>query len=153
MTLPLRARSFLNRYRSVRSRDHVVAAMSLTDASPHESPGAAEAHRRPACCCSCPRPPRGAKARLADVAEVGTRVGYEHDFGDSWEHELLVEACAEVGQIYPACTGGEGACPPADAGGYPGYLRLKENLVDPPTKCTKRCEPGRTRRPARSSIP
>jgi hypothetical protein len=45
-----------------------------------------------------------AKARLADVAEVGKRIGYEYDFGDSWEHELLVEACteAEVGQTYPA---------------------------------------------------
>ncbi len=76
-----------------------------------------------------------AKARLADVAEVGTRIGYEYDFGDSWEHELLVEACteaeAEVGQSYPDCTGGEGACPPEDAGGYPGYQRLKEILADP----------------------
>ena len=73
------------------------------------------------------------KVRLADVAEVGERIGYEYDFGDSWEHELLVEARtgAEACQTYPACTGGQGACPPEDAGGYPGYQRLKEILADP----------------------
>ncbi|MGH3223844.1 MAG: plasmid pRiA4b ORF-3 family protein [Streptosporangiaceae bacterium] len=71
--------------------------------------------------------------RLADVAEVGKRIGYEYDFGDSWEHGLLVEArtVAEVGRTYPACTAGEGACPPEDAGGYPGYQQLKEILADP----------------------
>jgi len=74
-----------------------------------------------------------AKVRLADVAEVGKHIGYEYDFGGSWEHEVLVEARteAEAGQIYPACTAGEGACPPEDAGGYPGYQQLKEILADP----------------------
>ena len=73
-----------------------------------------------------------AKVRLADVAEVGERIGYEYDFGDSWEHELLVEARteAEARQTYPACTGGDGACPPEDVGGYPGYQQLKEILAD-----------------------
>jgi len=74
-----------------------------------------------------------AKVRLADVAGVGERIGYEYDFGDSWEHELLIEACtkAEAHQTYPACTAGEGACPPEDSGGFPGYQRLKEILADP----------------------
>jgi Plasmid pRiA4b ORF-3-like protein len=74
-----------------------------------------------------------AKVRLADVAEVGGRIGYEYDFGDGWEHELLVEARTEAraDRIYPACTGGEGACPPEDTGGYPGYQQLKEILADP----------------------
>ncbi len=72
------------------------------------------------------------KVRLADVAEVGERIGYEYDFGDSWAHELLVEARAkaEAHQTYPACTAGEGACPPEDSGGFPGYQRLKEILAD-----------------------
>jgi hypothetical protein len=65
-----------------------------------------------------------AKVRLADVAEAGERIGYEYDFGDGWEH-------AEDGQTYPACTAGEGACPPEDCGGFPGYQRLKEILADP----------------------
>jgi hypothetical protein len=72
------------------------------------------------------------KVQFADVAEVGERIGYEYDFGDSWEHELLVEAHAEAEahQTYPACTAGEGACPPEDSGGFPGYQRLKEILAD-----------------------
>ena len=74
-----------------------------------------------------------AKVRLADVAGVGERIDYEYDFGDSWEHELLVEARteAEALKTYPACTAGEGACPPEDSGGFPGYQRLKEILADP----------------------
>jgi len=74
-----------------------------------------------------------AKVRLADVAGAGERIGYEYDFGDSWEHELLIEACTKAAahQTYPACTAGEGACPPEDSGGFPGYQRLKEILADP----------------------
>lgn len=76
------------------------------------------------------------KTRLCDVAQVGTRIGYEYDFGDSWDHELVVEAAsqAEAGQAYPACTGGEGACPPEDCGGGPGYQELKAVLADPARK-------------------
>jgi Plasmid pRiA4b ORF-3-like protein len=75
------------------------------------------------------------KTRLADVARVRTRIGYEYDFGDGWEHELLVEAraVAEAGQTYPACIGGDGACPPEDSGGPYGFDELKEILAGPPS--------------------
>lgn len=77
-----------------------------------------------------------AKVPLADVVGVSGRIGYEYDFGDGWEHELLVEARteAEASQTYPACTAGEGACPPEDSGGFPGYQELKEILADPSSK-------------------
>jgi hypothetical protein len=73
------------------------------------------------------------KARLADVARVRTRIAYEYDFGDGWEHELVVEArtLAEDGQTYPACLDGEGACPPEDCGGAYGFAELKELLAAP----------------------
>ena len=73
------------------------------------------------------------QARLADVARVRTRIGYEYDFGDGWEHELVVEArtVAEDGQAYPACIAGEGACPPEDCGGVYGFAELKEVLAGP----------------------
>ncbi|MGH3159402.1 MAG: plasmid pRiA4b ORF-3 family protein [Streptosporangiaceae bacterium] len=73
------------------------------------------------------------RVRLADVADVGDRIGYEYDFGDGWEHELIIEesTTAETGRVYPVCLGGEGACPPEDSGGSPGYERLKEILADP----------------------
>ena len=73
------------------------------------------------------------KARLADVARVRTRIAYEYDFGDGWEHEIVVEArtLAEDGQAYPACLAGEGACPPEDCGGAYGFAELKEVLAAP----------------------
>jgi len=71
---------------------------------------------------------------LADVAGAeGTRIGYLYDFGDSWEHEILMERTrtAEDGVRYPGCLAGVGACPPEDCGGTPGYERLREVLADP----------------------
>jgi hypothetical protein len=75
------------------------------------------------------------KARLADVTQVKTRIGYEYDFGDGWEHEIVVEArvVAEAAQIYPACIAGEGACPPEDCGGPGGFEDLKALLAGPPS--------------------
>jgi pRiA4b ORF-3-like protein len=72
--------------------------------------------------------------RLADVARVRTRIGYEYDFGDSWEHELRVEArtVAEADRVYPACIAGEGACPPEDSGGAYAFAELKEVVAGPP---------------------
>jgi hypothetical protein len=75
------------------------------------------------------------KARLTDVARVRTRIGYEYDFGDGWEHEIVVEArvVAEADKTYPACSAGEGACPPEDCGGPSGFEDLKELLAGPPS--------------------
>jgi hypothetical protein len=52
--------------------------------------------------------------RIGDLMKTGDVAGYEYDFGDGWEHKLAVEAsvAAEAVTVYPACTGGEGACPP-----------------------------------------
>ena len=85
------------------------------------------------------------KARLADVARVRTRISYEYDFGDGWEHELAVEArtVAQAGQVYPACIAGEGACPPEDCGGAFGFEELKEVLAGPPARNVTRCRNGR----------
>jgi hypothetical protein len=81
--------------------------------------------------------PRGfdeSEVRLLDFG-YSDRVAfiYEYDFGDGWEHELLIEADAEAdaGTIYPACTAGEGACPPEDCGGPGGFADLKELLTGP----------------------
>jgi hypothetical protein len=76
------------------------------------------------------------KTRLADVARVRTRISYEYDFGDGWEHELFVEArtVAEANKVYPACIAGQGACPPEDCGGVYGFDDLKETLAGPPSE-------------------
>ncbi|MEZ0094646.1 plasmid pRiA4b ORF-3 family protein [Streptacidiphilus sp. EB129] len=78
---------------------------------------------------------RSAEAkRLGDVAPiVGSRLGYTYDFGDDWEHDILVEAvdAAEPGTAYPRCLTGRRACPPEDCGGVWGYAYLIEVLADP----------------------
>ncbi|MEO7194050.1 MAG: plasmid pRiA4b ORF-3 family protein [Pseudonocardiaceae bacterium] len=69
--------------------------------------------------------------RLGDL-DSGA-IGYTYDFGDGWEHEIVIEAlgAAVAGESYPRCIGGEGACPPEDCGGAPGYAHLREVLADP----------------------
>jgi hypothetical protein len=74
------------------------------------------------------------KVRLAQVApRPKDRFRYEYDFGDSWEHEIVVEAVKppELGVRYPICTGGKRAGPPEDSGGVWGYADLIEALGDP----------------------
>jgi pRiA4b ORF-3-like protein len=71
--------------------------------------------------------------RFGDLVVDGGLIGYTYDFGDDWEHEIVVEAVgvAKLGERYPWCVGGEGACPPEDCGGPPGYEHLREILADP----------------------
>ena len=63
------------------------------------------------------------------------RIDYEYDFGDGWEHTLVVEerTVAQDGAVYPACIAGEGACPPEDCGGSYGFAEFKALLAGPPS--------------------
>jgi hypothetical protein len=65
--------------------------------------------------------------------EVGSTSDYEYDFGDGWEHEVILEGILlrEKGQKYPRCIGGARACPPEDCGGIPGYYNLLKVISDP----------------------
>jgi hypothetical protein len=64
---------------------------------------------------------------------VKSKIVYEYDFGDSWEHLITVEAIsdAEKEVEYPRLLQGKGACPPEDCGGCWGYENLKEAVKDP----------------------
>jgi hypothetical protein len=70
---------------------------------------------------------------LLAKARKSTKVGYEYDFGDSWEHEVLFEECvpAEPGVRYPRCIEGARACPPEDVGGVWGYAEFLEAIHNP----------------------
>jgi hypothetical protein len=58
---------------------------------------------------------------------------YQYDFGDSWEHDILVEKIlpAETDSKYPLCLKGKRACPPEDVGGIWGYEDFLEAIGDP----------------------
>lgn len=70
---------------------------------------------------------------LADLAMPGGRLLYNYDFGDDWDHEILIEEAtvATPNGHYPQCVAGQSACPPEDVGGAPGYARLIQILADP----------------------
>jgi hypothetical protein len=59
--------------------------------------------------------------------------GYLYDFGDSWEHTVLVEDILEPveGERSPACLDGARACPPEDVGGTWGYEEFLQAISDP----------------------
>ena len=72
-------------------------------------------------------------ALAALVRGEKSKLLYEYDFGDSWEHELLVEKILPLdeGKRYPVCLTGKRACPPEDCGGVWGYASFLEAIHDP----------------------
>lgn len=70
------------------------------------------------------------------ISQPGERMRYTYDFGDGWEHGIVVEKvlAAEPGARYPICVTGKGGCPPEDCGGVWGYASLRETLADPTHK-------------------
>ncbi len=74
------------------------------------------------------------RVTLADVAPAEkSKLVYEYDFGDSWEHEIVVEKVlpAQAGTQYPVCVAGKRSAPLEDSGGVWGYANLVEALSDP----------------------
>ncbi len=71
--------------------------------------------------------------KLNQVVDEKAKFFYEYDFGDSWEHEIVVEKSLslEAGVQYPICVTGKRACPPEDCGGIWGYAELLEAISDP----------------------
>jgi hypothetical protein len=67
------------------------------------------------------------------LPRIGSSVRWDYDFGDGWEHDIVVEAIESPveGTRYPVCLGGERACPPEDCGGPPGYEDLLRVLAGP----------------------
>jgi len=60
------------------------------------------------------------------------KADYLYDFGDGWEHMIVLEKILpqEQGSRYPICIAGERACPPEDCGGTWGYENLLEIIKD-----------------------
>ncbi len=58
---------------------------------------------------------------------------YEYDFGDSWQHKIILEKILpfNTANKLPLCIKGKRACPPEDCGGIWGYEELIQALNDP----------------------
>ena len=75
-----------------------------------------------------------APVTLEQVAPtVRSAIRYTYDFGDDWEHDVVVEKVLDRDSTvsYPRCTGGRRAAPPEDCGGIWGYADLTQTLTDP----------------------
>ena len=74
------------------------------------------------------------RARLREVLRrPKDRMVYEYDFGDGWEHDIVLEAIGPAtGEKLPVrVLAGKCACPPEDVGGLGGYYRFLEAIQNP----------------------
>ena len=67
------------------------------------------------------------------ITEPKQIFGYDYDFGDNWEHGVMLEKRlpASPDTKYPLCLDGKRACPPEDCGGIWGYANLLKILRNP----------------------
>ena len=81
-----------------------------------------------------PAPEPESKTRLGQVLAVaGDRLEYVYDFGDSWEHVLMLEEIVEPAPGAPRArvVDGDRSAPLEDCGGVPGYEDLITALAKP----------------------
>ncbi len=64
---------------------------------------------------------------------VKSKLTYEYDFGDNWEHTVEVQKIEppKPNVNYPVCLAGKRDCPPEDCGGPWGYADLLDAIGDP----------------------
>jgi len=78
------------------------------------------------------------KQKQADGMRLGELIGapgaklvYEYDFGDGWQHELLLEEILHADESFQRmCVAGARSCPPEDCGGPYGFRELLDVLND-----------------------
>lgn len=75
--------------------------------------------------------------RLTDFAKKGYRFRYLYDFGDQWNHIVVIDAIEPCPDNVPVdvvkVLDGEGACPPEDVGGADGFNDMLKTLKKPGT--------------------
>ena len=74
------------------------------------------------------------KMRIADLLnKEKDKINYEYDFGDGWEHDIVLEKIYSNGdhKNTPVCLTGKNNCPPEDCGGIWGYYNMLEILKQP----------------------
>ncbi|MDI7776602.1 plasmid pRiA4b ORF-3 family protein [Asticcacaulis sp. EMRT-3] len=73
------------------------------------------------------------EVRLSDFARPGSSFTYVYDFGDNWQHTVVIEDFLTVDPPpkKATCISGARARPPEDVGGFPGYENFLEIMADP----------------------
>ncbi|HDX9578387.1 TPA: plasmid pRiA4b ORF-3 family protein [Bacillus pseudomycoides] len=64
------------------------------------------------------------------ITEEKQKCLYTYDFGDDWEHELVLEKILPIDEkmVVPTCLKGKRACPPEDCGGIYMYNEIEAAL-------------------------
>ncbi|MBW2262511.1 MAG: DUF1841 family protein [Deltaproteobacteria bacterium] len=67
------------------------------------------------------------------LSRVGNAFIYLYDYGDGWEHSIVLEKKKknDPEATYPSCLAGERSGPPEDCGGVDGYKAFLEAIADP----------------------
>ncbi len=74
------------------------------------------------------------KIKISDLLKKEKeKIIYEYDFGDGWEHDIILEKILSGHEkmIFLICLEGKMACPPEDCGGVWGYSDMLEILKQP----------------------
>lgn len=58
------------------------------------------------------------------------KIVYIYDFGDDWQHDVVLTKINDEKILHPVCLDGSGACPFEDCGGIGGYLHYLDILKD-----------------------
>jgi site-specific recombinase XerD len=83
------------------------------------------------------------KVRLADFGlRENDRFFYDYDFGDYWQHEILVEKIltGKSSSLEPVCIAGNRACPPEDCGGAERFMAMVQKQKNRSVRAKKRFE-------------
>jgi hypothetical protein len=74
------------------------------------------------------------------IGGIGDRLRYTYDFGDDWEHEIVVEDLvdADPDTHYPVLVAAKGAYPPQDCGSPLGTRRPESDPRRPQPRTTPR---------------
>ncbi|MDR2761343.1 MAG: plasmid pRiA4b ORF-3 family protein [Planctomycetaceae bacterium] len=70
---------------------------------------------------------------MSFLTKKGMKLIYTYDFGDSWEHEIVVENpdYKSSGEQLVCVLDGKRNAPPEDCGGFFGYNNIIENIANP----------------------
>ena len=82
------------------------------------------------------------KIKISDLLiEEKDKMIYEYDFGDGWQHNIILEKIdtTEENKIITTCLTGKNNCPPEDCGGIWGYVNILDILKHPDHEEYKEC--------------